>query len=203
MNLSLTTPAKSLLREYAVRAARSCAWLPHKRRSGKPREIFRNSSRRFFKLERELYKLRSAEPSEDLKVLYENLRLVRTDIQDLEFGTKILSTLPAVRTLKEESIPRALVLARALLAATNNQLTESAFSFFIEAVQQIEPLRLSELRAMLAALKLILLENVVDAGFKALQEFRNSELAAQSFQIGRMVRSLRLIGDIDWKETIE
>jgi cyclic beta-1,2-glucan synthetase len=194
---------QTMLREYGVRAARSCAWLPHKRRSSKPREIFRISSRRFFKLERELYKLRSGEPSEDLKVLYENLRLVRTDIQDLEFGTKILTTLPAVRTLKEESIPRALVLARALLAATNNQLTESAFSFFIEAVQEIEPLRLSELRAMLTALKLILLDNVVDAGFKALQEFRNSELAAPSFQIGRMVRSLRLIGDIDWKETIE
>src|SRR5690348_8701185 len=85
---------QTLLREYAVRAARSCAWLPHKRRSGKPREIFRNSSRRFFRLERELYKLRSGEPSEDLKVLYENLRLVRTDIQDLEFGTKILTSLP-------------------------------------------------------------------------------------------------------------
>src|SRR5690242_19564725 len=76
---------QTMLREYGVRAARSCAWLPHKRRSSKPREIFRISSRRFFKLERDLYKLRSGEPSEDLKVHYENLRLVRTDIQDREF----------------------------------------------------------------------------------------------------------------------
>lgn len=189
------------LRENAVRAARSCAWLA--RRSGKPREIFRKSAKQLSRLERELYNLRSGEPSEDLKLLYENLRLVRTEVQDLEDGSKLLSKLPAVRTPKEESMPRCVVLARTLLAATKNRLSEPAFSFFIEVVQEIEPLRLAELWGMLPALKLVLLENLAGSGFKALEAFRGNGLDAPSFEIGRIIGSLRLIGEIDWKENLE
>ncbi len=194
---------QSVLREYAAAAARSCAWLPRRRHSGKPREIFRKNVKRFSRLERQLYNLRSGEPSEDLKVLYENLRLVRTEIQDLADGSKYLAKLPAVRTPSEESIPRSIVLARALLIAANNHLTEPAFSLFIDAVQEIEPLRLAELWGMLTALKLVLFESLVEAGFKALEAFRANGATAPSYDLGRIVGSLRLIGEIDWKESLE
>ncbi len=194
---------ESVLRKYAAAAARSCAWLPRRRHSGKPREMFRRSAKRFSRLERELYNLRSGEPSEDLKLLYENLRLVRTEIQDLADGSKYLTKLPAVRTPNDDSIPRPIVLARALLTATRNRLTEPAFSFFIEAVQEIEPLRLSELWGMLVALKLLLLESLADLGFNALEEFRASGAAARSYEVGPILGSLRLIGEMDWKENLE
>ena len=133
----LSESERSTLREYAMRAARSCAWLPHERRTSRPREIYRATARRFSKLERELYNLRSGEPPEDLKLLYDNLRLIRSEAQDLDEGSKFLTKLPSVRTADEQSIPRAVVLARALLVATGNRLTEPAFSFFLEAVQEI------------------------------------------------------------------
>src|SRR5437764_7433587 len=147
--MELSEAEQTDLREHAIRVVRSCAWLHGKRASGEPRQIFLKSSKSLSRLERELYSLKSAEPSDDLTWLYDNLRLVRTDIQDLHDATKILAKLPLVRTPTEECIPRCIVLARSLLAGTRNQLTETVFSFFIEATQKVEPLRLFELSGMI------------------------------------------------------
>ncbi|MDQ2776663.1 MAG: hypothetical protein M3Y57_17355, partial [Acidobacteriota bacterium] len=201
--LNLSETEKAVLREHATRAARACGWVANKRCARKPKELFRKSAQRLGDLERELYALKSGEPSDDLQWLYDNLRLVRTDIQDLESGAKTLAKLPAVRTEGDECISRPVVLGRALLAAADLQLTESNFFFFIQTVEDIEPLRLSELGAMLPGLKLVLLELIADRGFKALQAFREHGVSAPSFEIGRLIRSLRFIGEIDWKETIE
>ena len=202
-HLKLGEAEKALLREHAARAARACGWMANKRCARKPKELFRESARRLGALERELYALKSGEPSDDLQWLYDNLRLVRTDIQDLDSGTKILSKLPAVRTESEECVPRPVVLGRALLQATEFRLTEANFFFFIQSVEEIEALRLAELGAMLPALKLVILELLADRGFKALDAFRTQGASAPSLGVGRLVRSLRFIGEIDWKETIE
>lgn len=191
------------LREEAKRAARSCAWAPGKHRSGKPREIFRKAADRLSRLEHALYRLKSPQPSDDLVWLYDNLRLVRTDIQDLHDATKILAKLPLVRSGSEEQVPRCIVLARAMLAATRNRLTEPAVVLFIEAVQTIEPLRLFELSGMIPALKLVLLESLAERGWKALEAFRAEGLNAPSFDIGGVITSLRFLGELDWRETLE
>ncbi len=191
------------LRAQAIRAARSCAWIHGKRSSGRPREIFLKSAGDLSKLERALYKLKSAEPSDDLTWLYDNLRLVRTDIQDLHDAAKSLAKLPLVRTSTDESIPRCIVLARSLLAATGNQLSETSFVFFIDAAQEVEPLRLFELSGMIPALKLVLLELLADRGWKALSAFRAEGSNAPSYKIGHIITSLRFLGEVDWKETLE
>ncbi len=201
--LELSEAEQADLRDHAIGAARSCAWLRGPRASSRPREIFLTSARDLSRLERDLYKLRSGVPSEDLIWLYDNLRLVRTDIQDLHESTKILAKLPLVRTPTEECIPRCVVLARALLAATGNQLSEPAFSFFIEAAQEIEPLRLFELMGMIPALKLVLLELLAERGRKALDAFRAEGPTAPSYNLGRIITSLRFLGEVDWKETLE
>ncbi len=199
----LSDAENTMLHEHALRAARSCAWLGRGRSSNAPQAIFRKSARRLAKLERELYRLRAPEPSEDLKFLYENLRLVRADIHDLHESTKILTKLPAVRTPQEDAIPRPMVLARALLDATKNRLTDPALLLFLDAVQEVEPLRLAELGAMLTALKLVLIETLSITGFKALDAFHANGLDAPSFEISRIVASLRLIGELDWRENFE
>src|SRR5689334_5198586 len=201
--LALGETERADLREHAMRAARSCAWLRGKRVSAVPREIFLASASRLSTLERELYKLKSTEPSDDLTWLYDNLRLVRTDIQDLHEATKTLARLPLVRTPTDECVPRCIVLARGLLTATRNQLTEPAFSFFIEAAQKIEPLRLFELAGMIPALKLVLLDLLAERGWQALEAFRAEGLKAPSYEIGRIITSLRFLGEVDWKETLE
>jgi hypothetical protein len=150
-----------------------------------------------------LYELRTPEPSDDLQWLYDNLRLVRSELQDLRDATRILAKLPQVRAVGEEAIPRCIVLGRALLAASDYRLSQAEFAFYIEAVQEIEPLRLAELSAMLTALKLVLLNLLAERGYKALEAFRADGIAAPSQNIGRLVGSLRLIGAMEWRDTIE
>ncbi|MBV9083326.1 MAG: glycosyl transferase [Acidobacteriaceae bacterium] len=199
----LSEAEQASLRERAMQAARACGWAPNKRGGTAVRDLFRKNARLLRELEADLYRLTAEQPSEDLRWLYDNLRLVRTDLQDLETGTKILAKLHAVRTQTDEAIPRPVVLARALLAAANYRLTEENFYCFIQAVEEIEALRLDELAAMLPALKLVLLELIAERGFKALNAFHAEGVAAPSFDVGRLIRSLRFIGEIDWKETIE
>ena len=154
-------------------------------------------------LQRDLYALRSGEPSGDVKWLYENIRLIRADLHDVSDAIKILRKVPQVRTPREPSIPRCLVLARALIAAANHQLTEPVFLFFLEAVQQIEPLRLAELGGMIPALKLALLEVLADRGRQALDAFETSGADLPSFGVGDIVTSLRFLTESDWKEPLE
>src|SRR5579875_240233 len=97
---------QAILRDQAIRAARACGWLGGKSRSAVPQQMFRKSARQLSKLERELYNLRSGEPTEDLKALYDNLRLIRSDVQDLQDSTKILTRLPSVRTPEQDAVPR-------------------------------------------------------------------------------------------------
>jgi hypothetical protein len=208
MGTTLTQPSKlsenerESLREHARQTARSCAWLGNSR-SSKPREICRRSLNRLSELERKLYELKSGEPSDDLRWLYENLRLVHAELQDLRESMRSLTKLPAVRTATEDSIPRAIILARGMLAACNYKLSEENFSFYLEAVQETEPLRLNEIWGMLMALKLSLLELLSQRGNQALAAFVADGDAAPSFDVGALIRSLRFIGERDWHEPLE
>ncbi len=202
-HMNFNSADQARLRECATRVARSCAWVPRKRYSDKPRQIFRSTAARLSRIERDLYNLRSGEPPEDVKWLYENLRLIRTELRGLRENVKFLSRLPVVRTPAEESIPRCLVFARAMLSEGDNQLTEILFSSFIEAVQEVEALRLSELWGMIPALKLVLLETLAENGRKALEAFRAEAGDPPSCHIDRIVSSLRFLGEMDWKEILE
>ncbi|MGH9582591.1 MAG: glucoamylase family protein, partial [Bryobacteraceae bacterium] len=202
----LTPAEQTELRARAVETARACGWLPRRSRSLRPRALLRQVANRLANLEHELRPFEGAghiaEPSADLRWLQDNLRLIRADLRDIESAAKSFSKLPLVRTLHEDAIPRCIVLARCF-AAANSRLTEPAFSFFIDVVQQVEPLRLSELEGMLAALKLAYLEILAERGFKALAAFKSDGEAAPSFDIGPIVTSLSFITEIDWKETLE
>jgi hypothetical protein len=201
--MSLGAAEQADLREHAIKTARACAWLPGKRYSGKPREIYRRNLRRLHILERDLYALRSGEPSDDLKWLYDNLRLVHADLQDLHDSTRILAKLPQVRTATEEAIPRCIVLARALLSAAKNRLTQPVFCLYLKAFQEIEPLRLAELEGILMALKVGLLELLAQCGHQALEAFRAHGENAPSFDVGSIITSLRTVGEVDWRKTLE
>ncbi len=199
---NLSGPEQSNLRQCATQSARSCAWVPgHGRKT--LRAIYRQVSARLAALERDLYALRSGEPTDDLKWMYDNIRLVRTDLHEVTDAIKPLAKLPQVRTPQDETVPRCLVLARSLLNATEDRLTEPALSAFIEAVEEVEPLRLGELWGMIPSLKLALLEHVTERGRKALEAFRGYGPDAPSFEVGRAIASLRFLGETDWKETLE
>jgi hypothetical protein len=199
----LTADEQRELRLHATQAARSCAWVSGARRSGKPRQLYRTTFRRLRALENELYRLTTDAPSDDLRWLYDNFRLIRTDAIELHDGMRLLGRLPVVRTSSDESIPRCVVLVRSFLAACKFRLNDKTFAFYIDAVQETEPLRLSELWGILDAMKLVLLEFIAERGRKALEAFRSDELNAPSFDIGSLITSLRYVGDFDWRATLE
>ena len=198
----LSEQDRELLRDHARETARSCAWIGSGKVS-RPRQIAKNSFARLAELEKRLYSLQSPEPSDDLKWLYDNLRLVHAELQDLRESVRTLQKLPLVRTATEESIPRAIVLARGLIAACNYELSEEAFSFYLESVQEIEYLRLNEIWGILMALKLSLLELLSQRGNQAIDAFLANGHTAESFNVGRLIRSLRFIGERDWRDTLE
>jgi cyclic beta-1,2-glucan glucanotransferase len=199
----LSDTEKDVLRAEATKSIRSCSFLPGKRYSRYPRAIFSQSAQRISNLEQELYRLKTSEPSADLKWLFDNLRLVRTDLGDLHDAIKVLARLPQCRGERDEPVPRCIVLARGLLQATQNRLTEAAFAYFVESVQLIEALRLSELGALIPALKLVLITAIATDGWAALKAFQKEGAGAASSNIGPIIVSLRFIGEIGWKETIE
>ena len=96
-----------------------------------------------------------------------------------------------------------IVLARALLNATGNRLDESAFSEFVTAVEEIEPLRLAELGGCSKLSEIALLEKISESGPKALAAFQSEGQLATSFGIGNMITSLRFIGERDWRSILE
>ena len=149
---------RAALAEQARQTARSCAWLSGRTASARTGDIYRKNLRRLKMLERELYSLRSGEPTEDLRWLYDNLRLVHAELQDLGETVRGLARLPLVRTETEDAIPRCVVLARGMLSATKCRLTEEKVAAYINAVQEIDPLRLAELDNFLMCAKLALLE---------------------------------------------
>ena len=198
------SPAElSHLREYAIRTARSCAWLSGKRHISGPRAIYRRLRQQISVLEQDLYALKTDEPSEDLRWLHDNFRLIRTDLGALRDSRRLLGRLPAVRTEHEDPVPRVVVLARSLVEGAKFKLTDQAFAEFVNAVEDVEPLRLAELGGMLAGLKISLLETIADRGPKALAAFRSEGPNAGSLGIGHLITSLRFIGERDWRDTLE
>ncbi|MDQ2844178.1 MAG: glycosyl transferase [Acidobacteriota bacterium] len=199
----LSASEQTQLRETAKQTARACSWLPGKRHSRRPRQVYRRLRQQLSALENDLYRLRSDEPSDDLRWLYDNFRLIRTDLESVHDALRPLSRLPNVRTANEESIPRIIVLARALVTASGNRLNEAAFAQFVSAVEETEPLRLAELSGMLDGMKVALLEELADLGPKALTAFRSRGKNAPSFGIGKIITSLRFIGERDWRGILE
>lgn len=199
----LSTSERLEIRERAVAAARSCSWLGNQHRSSQPAAIYRNLRRQLSALETRLDRVRSDDLSDDLRWLQDNFRLVRTDLEGIHDSLRSFSRLPAVRTAQEDSIPRVLVFARALLTASANRFNEEIFSEFVSAIESIEPLRLAELGGMLEGVKIALLEKIAELGPKALALFQAEGSHAASLQIGRVITSLRFIGERDWAGMLE
>lgn len=197
----LSEPEQIQLRTAAVAAARSAAWLPNKGRSSRPRQIFHVTLAQFRQVEAQARREINDDSTEELRTLYDNLRLIHTAIADLQESVKFVAKLPQVRTSSEEAVPRAVPLARALVAASGERLTVLKFVCFVEAVQTVEPLRLGELWGMLPALRLVMFERITAEAKAALAG--ELQTAAAPRNIDKLGLGLRLISDLDWKRTIE
>ena len=114
------------LRDAATRAARSGGWVSSN--GPRPSRVrFSNKALdEFFRLERELYAMRSASRrwiSHDLRPSASDSRF---DCRPRRLHEVSGSKLPQVRTSEEQAVPRSIVLARALMTAQKAGLTVPA-----------------------------------------------------------------------------
>lgn len=136
--------------------------------------------------------------SDDLRWLYENIRLLHTELQTTVGALKPLTKMPQVRTRKGEIIPRILALGEGFLDAASYQFSEQKFTLFVKAFQETAVLELRELWALASTLKLLLLEQIAARGCHFVRSARSEPLG-----VGICIRSLRDIGHTTWKEALE
>ena len=134
---------------------------------------------------------------DDYRWLYDNLRLLHSDLRSLKEGFKLVRKLPHVRTPDGSITPRVLALAAGYLAASSYEFSEKSLNAYVQAFQQSSPLRLHELWALVPALKLALLEEIAARGSKVVGDPEGS------YGVGVCVRSLREISQTGWKNVLE
>lgn len=187
------------LRANAKATALSLVWLPNHPSSDTFPERCKNLARA---LEPVLGILESPQPkpplSDDLSWLYDNARMLFTELQNTAAALKRLRQLPHGHTATGEVVPRVLAVAEAFLETTAYQFSEREFTLFVEAFQQCTVLDLQELWTLAPAMKLVLLERIAERGSRLLREHSNESLG-----VGICVRTIRDIGHTTWKEVVE
>ena len=188
-----------VIRQRAEELARALAWLPNTPSSRtfaeRCRVLAHDLKPIFAALE---LPVPDSPISDDFRWLYDNDRLLYTDLQSVVETLKSRGTIPHVRTLNGETVPRVLALSEGFLDAVSNEFSERDFTLFLEAFQQTTALQVRELWTMVAALKLVLLERIAARSKRLL-----ADPTDPSQGLGVCLRSLRETGQTTWKTAIE
>ena len=139
-----------------------------------------------------------APASDDLRWLYDNVRLLHKELQITMEALEPPTGMPHIRTQEGKTVPRVLAVGEGFIGAVSCQFTEQKFAAFIEAFQEIAVLELCELWALDSILKLLLLEQIAARGSHLVCGPRTEPRG-----IGICIRSLRDIGHANWKEVVE
>jgi cyclic beta-1,2-glucan synthetase len=181
----------------AAELARSLAWIPGQQESRNFRDRCETLSRSFRPLLASL-ELRTDKPlPEDSRVLQENMFLLSGELGETCATFFTPHALPQVRTTGGTIIPRIAALAEDYLAASGYQFTQSSFTAYIEAFQQVTVLKMAELWMLIPVMKLVLLEHIAELGRRLLEH------PTGSYAVEPAVRSLQDIKQTSWKLIIE
>jgi len=188
-----------IIHEGAVELARALTWLPNTPSS----HTFAERSRVLAHDLKPIFTaLESPAPelpiSDDFRWLYDNGRLLYSELQNAARTLKSQAKIAHVRTPNGESVPRVLALAEGFLEVVSYEFSEQEFTLFLEVFQQTTALQLRELWTLVSVLKLVLLEQIAARGKRLL-----SDPDDDSQGVGICVRSLRDIGQTTWKDVLE
>jgi cyclic beta-1,2-glucan synthetase len=186
------------LRLNAAHLARNLSWLPKQSTSRILADRCRTLSSALKPLLRALEAPFSGPVvSDDSRWLYDNVRLLVSELDNAGETFKGQRTIPHIRTQSGAILPRVLALVEAFLAATGYAFSETAFTSYVEAFQQETVLKIKELWALVPVLKLVLLEQVVARGSRLVAD------PAGSYGVDVCMRSLRDVGQACWKDVLE
>jgi cyclic beta-1,2-glucan synthetase len=190
---------RETLRHNAADLAAALAWLPNTPSS----QIFPERSTALLRALRPILSaLQSSAPkpshSEDFHWLYDNERLIETEAQNTAGDLRFHTDIPHVRTPAGEIVPRTLALAEAYVESVAGVFDEQEFIAFMESFQQAGDLRSHELQTVVPALKLVLLEQIVQRARKVMRDPHDGSQSLRTF-----VHSLQDVGHTSWKEALE
>jgi len=189
---------RAVLRAGATRLAATLAWLPSTRESNFFAERCAAVSTALQPLFAAFRTPKNTDHlSDDYRWLNDNLHLIQAELETTVASLRPMHKLPHARTPEGVVAPRVFGIAQGLWLTLDYEFSEESFSIFIEAFQKGTVLKMAELWALVPALKLALLEEVVS---------RAARLVAQSsasYGIGTCVRSMRDLGQTSWKDVIE
>ncbi len=188
-----------LLHQGAERLARALTWLPNSPSSPTLAERSRILVQDFKPIFTAVELPAPESPlSDDFRWLYDNGRLLYTELKNVTGTLKSQAKITHVRNSNGEAVPRVLALAEGFLEVVSYAFSEQEFTLFLEVFQQTMPLQVRELWMLVPVLKLVLLEQIAARGKYALRNPRD-----ESHNVGICVRSLRDIGQITWKDVLE
>jgi cyclic beta-1,2-glucan synthetase len=187
------------IHEAAEKLAHALVWLPN---SPCSHTFAERSSRLAHDLKPILTALDRPAPkspiSEDFRWLYENSRLLYTELQNVMAELKGHAKIAHARSPSGLIVPRSLALAEGFLEAVSYEFGEQEFSLFMEVFQRTTELQIRELWALAPALKLVLLQQIALRGRQLLEDPE-----VDSNGVGVCVRSLRDVGQTTWKDVLE
>ena len=132
-----------------------------------------------------------------LLVLRENPRLLRSALNEVATGGRVLDKLPRLSPAGDdgEGLPRAIAVAAGYFKGTANVWDAKALLVYIEGLQTVEPLELQELWSLSSLMKFYLMEQAVSEGEAVFAAGIPSGLNAV---IQTCIKSIRELGYADW-----
>jgi len=189
----------ALLHARASEFAGNLAWLPN---SSSSRTFAKRTSALKRAFEPLFEVLEGPAPGgpvcDDFRWLYDNERLLDTEVQNTVAALRSQTNLPHVRTPDGSVVPRSLALAEQFLQTVSCQFVEQEFALFVEAFQAAMVLQSREVQVLVPSLKLVLLERIAAGSASVLQS-----PADESQKLGTCIRSLQDIGHTPWDEILE
>lgn len=197
------TASRAALHEQGRKLAEGWKNLPHHPKSRLLRSRFEKSVAVLAGLQYELKERKYETLSQDLRWLSDHFRLFAADIVEIRTTMRKLQKLPLVRSGEFSELPRGWVLMYGFVEAVQYEVTEEALMAFVDGAQETDPLEYKELWALGQMLKLVLFEETGRRGQVALRELTRGTSAPRSFQVDRVIKSLQLVGEMDWEELVE
>jgi cyclic beta-1,2-glucan synthetase len=186
----------SALRSSAMQLARNLAWIPGQRESSdlsdRGRALFSSFRSLLASLESSAQK-----GSDDFERLRGNVPLLNAELEDACRVFDQEHSIPQVRTPQGQVVSRVAAIAQNYLSISGYQFSQSTFSFYIKAFQEVTVLRMAELWAIIPVMKIVLLEQIAEQGKRLLEN------PSQPSGIQHPVKSLLEIKQTSWKVAIE
>ena len=189
-----------VLRSKALHLGESLGWLPNTPAS----EVFPQRTAAMVRAFSPLFSAlkdaqNKSELHEDFRRLYDSERLIDTELQNTVSVLGSRTEIPHVRTAEGAVTPRALALAEGYLEAVCCEFKEQEFVTYVETFQETAVLQSIELRMLVPAMKLVLLEHIARLSRRVI----SSDPRPQTQNLGSCIRSLQEVGHTHWKDILE